>query len=65
MHGDASRARVTDGIRQRFLRDAEDLALDTAPEGRQIVDDEIDRHVGRAAREIRHALERGADIFDA
>ena len=36
VHGDASRARVPDGVGQRLLRDAEDLAIDAAAERRQI-----------------------------
>ena len=38
VHRDAARARVPDGVRQRFLRDAEDLAIGAARERRQVDD---------------------------
>ena len=55
--------RVADGVGERLLRDADDLALDARVERRQLVDDEIDRDVVGPTGEIDHALERRGDIL--
>ena len=60
---DAARARVTDGIGQRLLRDRDDLAFDAVAEAGKFVHDEIDRHVARPLTQIGEALERRRDVL--
>ena len=43
---DALRARVTHGVRERLLRDRDDLAFDPVAEAGQFVDKQCDRHFG-------------------
>ena len=63
MDADLLRARVADGVGQRFLRDADDFGFDAAAERGQLVDGQFDRHVGGEPREIGEARERDADVF--
>src|SRR5712692_174341 len=43
------RVAVTNGVRQRFLGDADDLAPYARAELGQVVDQELDRHIGRSS----------------
>src|SRR6185436_11498516 len=62
-HGDAARARVADGVVQGLLHDGDDLALDAVAAARQLVEQQIDLHGGRALAEIDEALERRGDVL--
>ena len=57
MQRDAARSRVADGVGERFLRDAGDLALDAVAHARQLLEPELDRHVRRQPRAIGDARE--------
>src|SRR5262249_16453283 len=60
---DPARAWVLARIRQRFLRDADDLALDDVAVARQRIERGLDRDAGRELRELGDALERHADFL--
>src|SRR6185312_7018288 len=62
-HHDAARVGMADGVGQRLLRDAEDLAFDPRVERRQLVEDEVDGDVVRALRQIDHAMERCGHVL--
>src|SRR5262245_53999971 len=63
VHRDASGARMADGVGERFLRDAENLALDAVAEARELFDVDLDRHGRAALCEIGNPLERPCDVL--
>jgi len=62
VHADRAGSCVPHGVRQRLLGNSGDLAFDTGAERGQIFDNELDRDVGRTARQLRGSLEHGSDV---
>src|SRR4029453_17032420 len=62
---DAARARGTNGIRQRLLRDRPDLAFDAVAEAGELVHDHVDRNVARALTKLGEAFQRRRDVLAA
>src|SRR5688500_19349007 len=55
---------MTDGVGERLLRDAEDLAFDAIAESREFVELHVDRHCRRALSKLRKPFDRLADVFN-
>src|SRR5687767_1512672 len=60
---DPPRARVSHGVRQGFLCDAENLAFHAIPESGQLVDDDINGDARGSLTEIREASQCRGDVF--
>src|SRR6266849_3278668 len=59
---DVTGARMTDGIRQRLLGDGDDLTVDGRAELRHLLDHQLDRHIGRAPRQLGRPFQNRGDI---